>query len=191
MKENKFIEKQLTPEQTADLLNILKIRFERNMQRHKAMKWSKIQHKLKTSLAKMWSLYEMERTGGEPDVVLHDHITDQYIFMDCSIESPSGRRSLCYDRKALDSRKDHKPENSVLDIASVMGVELLTEHDYYELQAIESMDLKTSSWLFTPDDIRKKGGALFADKRYGRVFVYHNGAESYYASRGFRALLRV
>ena len=127
-------------------------------------------------------------TGDEPDVVFHDHITDHYVFMDCSIESPTGRRSLCYDHKALDSRKAHKPE---LDLASVMGVELLTEPDYYELQTIDSMDSKTSSWLFTPDDIRKKGGALFADKRYGRVFVYHNGAESYYASRGFRALLRV
>ena len=124
-------------------------------------------------------------------MVFHDHITDHYIFMDCSIESPTGRRSLCYDRKALDSRKAHKPENSVLDLASVMGVELLTEPDYYELQTIDSIDMKTSSWLFTPDDIRKRGGALFADKRYGRVFVYHNGAESYYASRGFRALLRV
>ncbi|NNG80530.1 DUF4256 domain-containing protein [Acinetobacter sp. ANC 5378] len=161
------------------------------MQRHKAMQWLKIQHKLKTSLAEMWSLHAMEKIGGEPDVVLHDHITDQYIFMDCSIESPAGRRSLCYDQKALDSLKANKPENTVLDLASVMGVELLTEHDYYELQAIDSIDMKTSSWLFTPDDIRKKGGALFADKRYGRVFVYHNGAESYYASRGFRALLRV
>ena len=191
MKQNKQFEIQLNEDQAAHLLNILKIRFEQNMQRHKAMQWSKIQQKLEASPTKMWSLHEMERTGGEPDVVLHDHITDHYVFMDCSIESPSGRRSLCYDRKALDSRKAHKPENSVLDIASVMGVELLTEHDYYELQAIDSIDMKTSSWLFTPDDIRKKGGALFADKRYGRVFVYHNGAESYNASRGFRALLRV
>ncbi|MFD1437618.1 DUF4256 domain-containing protein [Acinetobacter terrae] len=191
MKQNKQFEIQLNEDQAAHLLNILKIRFEQNMQRHKAMQWSKIQQKLEASPTKMWSLHEMERTGGEPDVVLHDHITDHYVFMDCSIESPSGRRSLCYDRKALDSRKAHKPENSVLDLASVMGVELLTEHDYYELQAIDSIDMKTSSWLFTPDDIRKKGGALFADKRYGRVFVYHNGAESYYASRGFRALVRV
>ena len=191
MKQNKQFEIQLNEDQAAHLLNILKIRFEQNMQRHKAMQWSKIQQKLEASPTKMWSSHEMERTGGEPDVVLHDHITDHYVFMDCSIESPSGRRSLCYDRKALDSRKAHKPENSVLDLASVMGVELLTEHDYYELQAIDSMDMKTSSWLFTPDDIRKKGGALFADKRYGRVFVYHNGAESYYASRGFRALVRV
>ncbi|TCB56676.1 DUF4256 domain-containing protein [Acinetobacter terrae] len=191
MKQNKQFEIQLNEDQAAHLLNILKIRFEQNMQRHKAMQWSKIQQKLEASPTKMWSLHEMERTGGEPDVVLHDHITDHYVFMDCSIESPSGRRSLCYDRKALDSRKAHKPENSVLDLASVMGVELLTEHDYYELQAIDSIDMKTSSWLFTPDDMRKKGGALFADKRYGRVFVYHNGAESYYASRGFRALVRV
>ena len=191
MKQNKQFEIQLNEDQAAHLLNILKIRFEQNMQRHKAMQWSKIQQKLEASPTKMWSLHEMERTGGEPDVVLHDHITDHYVFMDCSIESPSGRRSLCYDRKALDSRKAHKPENSVLDLASVMGVELLTEHDYYELQAIDSIDMKTSSWLFTPDDIRKKGGTLFADKRYGRVFVYHNGAESYYASRGFRALVRV
>ena len=139
----------------------------------------------------MWSLHEMERTGGEPDVVFHNYITAHYIFMDCSIESPAGRRNLCYDRKALDFRKAHKPGNSVLDIALLMGVELLTEPDYYELQTIDSIDMKTSSWLFTPDDIRKKGGALFADKRYGRVFVYHNGAESYYASRGFRALVRV
>ncbi|NNH40104.1 DUF4256 domain-containing protein [Acinetobacter terrae] len=191
MKQNKQFEIQLNEDQAVHLLNILKIRFEQNMQRHKAMQWSKIQQKLEASPTKMWSLDEMERTGGEPDVVLHDHITDHYVFMDCSIESPSGRRSLCYDRKALDSRKAHKPENSVLDLASAMGVELLTEHEYYELQAIDSIDMKTSSWLFTPDDIRKKGGALFADKRYGRVFVYHNGAESYYASRGFRALVRV
>lgn len=191
MKQNKQFEIQLNEDQAAHLLNILKIRFEQNMQRHKAMQWSKIQQKLEASPTKMWSLHEMERTGGEPDVVLHDHITDHYVFMDCSIESPSGRRSLCYDRKALDSRKAHKPENSVLDLASAMGVELLSEHEYYELQAIDSIDMKTSSWLFTPDDIRKKGGALFADKRYGRVFVYHNGAESYYASRGFRALVRV
>ncbi|MDK1683213.1 DUF4256 domain-containing protein [Acinetobacter terrestris] len=179
------LEKQLPVEQATHLLNIIKIRFEQNMQRHKAMQWSKIQHKLEESPIKMWSLHEMERTGSEPDVVFRDHITDHYIFMDCSIESPTGRRSLCYDRKALNSRKAHKPENSVLDIASVMRVELLTEHDYYELQTIDSIDMKTSSWLFTPDDIRKKGSALFADKRYGRVFVYHNGAESYYISRGF------
>ena len=179
MKQNKQFEIQLNEDQAAHLLNILKIPFEQNMQRHKAMQWSKIQQKLEASPTKMWSLHEMERTGGEPDVVLHDHITDHYVFMDCSIESPSGRRSLCYDRKALDSRKAHKPENSVLDLASVMGVELLTEPDYYELQTIDSIDMKTSSWLFTPDDIRKKGGALFADKRYRRVFVYHNGAESY------------
>lgn len=191
MKENKYMEKQLTIQQTADLLNILKIRFEQNMQRHKALQWSKIQHKLEGNPEKMCSLHAMEQTGGEPDVVLHDHISDQYIFMDCSTESPLGRRSLCYDQKALDSRKANKPENSVMDLASSMGVELLTEHEYYELQTINSIDLKTSSWLFTPDEVRKKGGALFADKRYGRVFVYHNGAESYYTSRGFRALLRV
>ena len=182
MKGQAQLEKQLTAEKATHLLNIIKIQFEQNMQRHKAMQWSKIQYKLEESPVKMWSLHEMERTGGEPDVVFRDHITDHYVFMDCSIESPTGRRSLCYDHKALDSRKAHKPE---LDLASVMGVELLTEPDYYELQTIDSMDSKTSSWLFTPDDIRKKGGALFADKRYGRVFVYHNGAESYYASRGF------
>lgn len=133
----------------------------------------------------------MERTSGEPDVVMHDHISDHYIFMDCSVESPAGRRSCCYDREALDSRKVNKPENSVLDMISHMGVELLTEHDYYELHAIDSIDMKTSSWLFTAENIRKKVGALFGDKRYGRVFIYHNGAESYYAARGFRALLKV
>lgn len=191
MKGQAQLEKQLTVERAIDLLNILKIRFEQNMQRHKAMQWSKIQLKLEASPAKMWSLHEMERTAGEPDVVFHDHITDHYVFMDCSIEHSMSCRSLCYDHKALDSRKAYKPENSVLEFASVMGVELLTEHDYNQLQTIDSIDMKTSSWLFTPDDIRKKGGALFADKRYGRVFVYHNGAESYYASRGFRALVRV
>jgi len=174
------LEKQLTAEKATHLLNIIKIRYEQNMQRHKAMQWSTIQDKQEASPLKMWSLHEMERTGGKPDVVFRDLI-DHYVLMDCSIESPAGRRSLCYDRKALYSRKAHKPENSVLDITSVMGIELLTEHDYYQLQTIHSIDMKTSSWLFTPDDIRKKGGALFADKRYGRVFVYHNGAESYYA----------
>ncbi|CAB1212229.1 DUF4256 domain-containing protein [Acinetobacter bouvetii] len=191
MKENKEEAKQLSGEQSKHLLNILKERFEQNMQRHKAMQWPKIQHKLEASPDKMRSLHEMECTGGEPDVVLHDHVTDHYIFMDCCVESPSARRSLCYDREALDSRKSNKPQNSVMDIVSDMGVELLTEHDYYELQAIDAIDMKTSSWLFTPDNIRKKGGALFGDKRFGRVFVYHNGAESYYAARGFRVLLRV
>lgn len=191
MKDGKQKEKLLSEEQSVNLFAILKKRFDQNMHRHKAMHWLKIQHKLEASPDKVWSLHEMEQTGGEPDVVLHDHITDHYIFMDCSIESPSGRRSFCYDREALNSRKTNKPENSVLDMISYMGVELLTEHDYYELQAIGSIDMKTSSWLFTPENIRKKGGALFGDKRYGRVFIYHNGAEQYYAARGFRALLRI
>ncbi|MEJ2900459.1 DUF4256 domain-containing protein [Acinetobacter sp. NS-4] len=191
MKEDKPKDKLLNEQQSANFLNILKERFEQNMERHKAMQWLKIQIKLKASPDKVWSLHEMERTSGEPDVVMHDHISDHYIFMDCSVESPAGRRSCCYDREALDSRKANKPENSVLDMISHMGVELLTEHDYYELQAIDSIDMKTSSWLFTPENIRKKGGALFGDKRYGRVFIYHNGAESYYAARGFRALLKV
>jgi hypothetical protein len=191
MKEDKPKDKLLNEQQFANFLNILKERFEQNMQRHKAMQWLKIQIKLEASPNKVWSLHEMERTGGEPDVVMHDHISDHYIFMDCSIESPVGRRSCCYDREALDSRKANKPENSVLDMISHMGVELLTEHDYYELQAIDSIDMKTSSWLFTPENIREKGGAIFGDKRYGRVFIYHNGAESYYAARGFRTLLKV
>lgn len=182
---------ELSTEQHEDLLKVLKERFEKNLKRHKELDWNKIQVKLTTNTEKMWSLHEMEKTGGEPDVVAYDKKTDEYIFYDCSVESPKGRRSLCYDRKALESRKEHKPQNSVIDMVEEMGIELLTEEEYRELQKIGSFDLKTSSWLKTPSDIRKLGGAIFADFRYNNIFVYHNGAESYYAARGFRGSLRV
>lgn len=172
-------------------LNILKGRFEKNMNRHNGLDWNKIQAKLEANTEKLWSLSEMERTGGEPDVVGYDEATDEYIFYDCSAESPKGRRSLCYDREALESRKEHKPENNVIDMAAAMGIELPTEEQYRVLQKLGNFDMKTSSWLKTPSDIRKLGGAIFGDFRYGNVFVYHNGAESYYGSRGFRGLLRV
>lgn len=172
-------------------LNILKGRFEKNMSRHNGLDWNKIQAKLEANTEKLWSLSEMERTGGEPDVVGYDETSDEYIFYDCSTESPKGRRSLCYDREALESRKEHKPENNVIDLAAAMGIELLTEEQYRGLQKLGNFDMKTSSWLKTPSDIRKLGGAIFGDFRYGNVFVYHNGAESYYGARGFRGLLRV
>jgi hypothetical protein len=182
---------ELSPEQREELLSALKARFEKNMKRHQGLEWAKVQAKLEADTGKLWSLHEMERTGGEPDVVGRDEKTGDYIFYDCSAESPKGRRSLCYDREALEARKEHKPENNVIDMADAMGVELLTEEQYRELQRLGSFDLKTSSWVRTPADIRKLGGAIFADFRYGRVFVYHNGAESYYAARGFRGSLRV
>lgn len=183
--------KVLTPEQGEELLAALKARFEKHMNRHDGLEWADVQAKLEANAEKMWSLYEMERTGGEPDVVGLDQATDEYIFYDCSAESPKGRRSVCYDREALESRKEHKPQNSALDMAAAMGIELLTEEQYRELQKLGKFDAKTSSWVVTPDNIRKLGGALFCDRRYETVFVYHNGAESYYAARGFRGSLRV
>ena len=183
--------KELSPEQREELLRALKARFENNMNRHKGLGWANVQAKLEANAEKLWSLYEMERTGGEPDVVGFDKKTGEYIFYDCSAESPEGRRSVCYDREALESRKKHKPENSAMDMAAAMGIELLTEEQYRELQKLGNFDTKTSSWIQTPSDIRKLGGAIFADFRYGHVFVYHNGAESYYAARGFRGWLRV
>ncbi|MCE9540273.1 MAG: DUF4256 domain-containing protein [Bacteroidetes bacterium] len=182
---------ELSSEQRKELLVTLKVRFEKNMNRHKGLEWAKIQTKLEANTEKLWSLNEMERTGGEPDVVAHDKMTGEYIFYDCSEESPKGRRSVCYDRKALESRKEHKPKDSAIDMAAAMGIELLTEEQYRELQKLGNFDTKTSSWIITPADIRKLGGAIFADYRYGNVFVYHNGAESYYAARAFRGLLRV
>lgn len=174
-----------------DLLNILKARFEKNMNRHKGLEWAKVQAKLKANTEKLGSLNEMEETGGEPDVVGYDETTGEYIFYDCSAESPKGRRSLCYDREALESRKEHKAENSAIDMAASMGIELLTEEQYRKLQKLGNFDMKTSSWVKTPAEIRKLGGALFCDRRYDHVFVYHNGAESYYGARGFRGSLRV
>jgi hypothetical protein len=183
--------KDLSPEQREAVLAALKARFEKNINRHKGVDWAKIQAKLEASAEKLWSLHEMERTGGEPDIVGHDKKTDEYIFYDCSAESPKGRRSICYDREALESRKEHKPENSAMDMAAAMGIELLTEEQYRELQTLGNFDTKTSSWVKTHSAIRKLGGALFCDRRYGTVFVYHNGAESYYAARAFRGSLRV
>ena len=183
--------KELSPEQCEGLLRTLQGRFEKSMNRHAGLDWSKVQARLETSPEKLWSLHEMERTGGEPDVVGHDAKTGEYVFYDCSAESPKSRRSLCYDREALESRKEHKPENSAMDMAASMGVEILAEEEYRELQKLGSFDTKTSSWVKTPSEIRKLGGALFCDRRYNTVFVYHNGAESYYAARGFRGKLRV
>jgi hypothetical protein len=183
--------KKLSSEQREELLRTLKDRFEKNMNRHEGLEWAKVQAKLQVNAEKLWSLKEMERTGGEPDVVGLDKKTHEYVFYDCSAESPKGRRSLCYDRKALKDRKEYKPENSAIDVASAMGIEILTEEQYRELQKLGNFDLKTSSWVKTPDDIRKLGGAVFCDRRYDTVFLYHNGAESYYAARGFRGSLRV
>ena len=183
--------RNLSPEQREQLLRALKARFEKNMNRHEGLAWAQVQTKLEASAEKLWSLHEMERTGGEPDVVGHDERTGEYIFCDCSAESPKGRRSLCYDREALESRKQHKPENNALDVAAAMGIEILTEEQYRELQRLGEFDTKTSSWIRTPSQIRKLGGALFCDRRYDNVFVYHNGAESYYAARAFRGSLRV
>src|SRR5947209_8143593 len=183
--------KKLSPEQREELLSTLKTRFEKNMKRHQGLEWAKVQAKLEANAEKLWSLNEMEATGGEPDVVGYDKKTCEFIFYDCSAESPKGRRSFCYDREALDSRKENKPENSAMDVAAAMGIELLTEEQYRELQKLGSFDLKTSSWVKTPSAIRKLGGALFCDRRYDTVFVYHNGAESYYAAREFRAWVRI
>ena len=183
--------KDLSPEQGEELFRALKARFESNMNRHESLEWAKVQAKLEVTPERLWSLNEMERTGGEPDVVGHDKKTGEYIFYDCSAESPKGRRSVCYDREALESRKEHKPEDSAVDMAVAMGIELLTEEQYRELQRLGNFDTKTSSWVKTPSKVRKLGGALFCDRRYDTVFVYHNGSESYYAGRGFRGLLRV
>jgi hypothetical protein len=182
---------ELSPAQREELLRILKTRFEQNMDRHKGFEWTKVQAKLEANAKKLWSLGEMERTGGEPDVVGQDKKTGAYIFYDCSAESPKGRRSVCYDREALEARKEHKPASSAIDMAAAMGVELLTEEEYRELQKLGEFDTKTSSWVKTPSPIRKLGGALFCDRRYDTVFVYHNGAESYYGARGFRGSLSV
>jgi len=183
--------KNLPPEQREVLLRTLKARFEKNMNRHKGLEWAKVQAKLEANSERLWSIHEMERTGGEPDVVGHDKKTGEYIFCDCSPESPKGRRSLCYDREALESRKENKPKGTAMELAAAMGIELLTEEQYRELQQLGEFDAKTSSWVKTPSDIRKLGGALFCDRRYDTVFVYHNGAESYYAARAFRGSLRV
>ncbi|WP_066251429.1 DUF4256 domain-containing protein [Neobacillus drentensis] len=183
--------RMLSPEQHEEILRTLKARFEKNMNRHKELEWANVQTKLETNTEKLWSLFEMERTGGEPDVIDHDKQAGEYIFYDCSVESPKGRRSVCYDREALDSRKEHKPKNSAIDMAADMGIEILTEEQYREMQRLGNFDTKTSSWVKTPDNIRKLGGAIFCDRRYDTVFVYHNGAESYYAARGFRGSLRV
>jgi hypothetical protein len=185
------MKKEFSLKQGQDLLKALRARFEKNMDHHKGLEWAKVQAKLEANTEKLWSLNEMERTGGEPDVVGHDKKTGEYIFYDCSPESPPGRRSFCYDREALDSRKEHKPENNAVEMAVSIGIELLTEEQYRALQKLGNFDLKTSSWVKTPADIRKLGGALFCDRRYNTVFVYHNGAESYYAARGFRGSLKV
>lgn len=181
----------LTPDQQASLLEVLQARFEKHMPRHKGLKWADVQARLIASPAKLWTLDEMERTGGEPDVVAQDKKTGEYLFFDCAAESPKGRRSLCYDRAALDARKEHKPENSAMDLAAEIGITLLTEEQYRYLQTLGSFDLKTSSWVLTPEAIRSRGGAIFCDRRYDHVFMYHNGAESYYAARGFRGWVGV
>ncbi len=183
--------KDLSREQREELLRVLKARFQKSMDRHEGLDWAKVQAKLEANTEKLWTVSEMERTGGEPDVVGHDKKTGEYIFYDCSAESPKGRRSLCYDREALESRKENKPENNAMDMAAAMGIQLLTEEQYRELQNLGKFDTKTSSWVKTPPAIRRLGGAVFCDRRYDHVFLYHNGAESYYAARGFRGALRV
>jgi len=183
--------KELSLEQREGLIETLKVRFEKNMHRHKGLEWDNVQAKLDANTDKLWSLHEMERTEGEPDVVDYDKKTDEYVFYDCSVESPKGRRSVCYDLDGLESRKKHKPENNAMDVATAMGIEMLTEEQYRALQVLDNFDLKTSSWVQTPAEIRQLGGALFCDYRYDHVFVYHNGASSYYAARGFRGSLRV
>ena len=187
----KKIEKRLSPAQSEELISVLNTRFIKNRNRHEDIEWAEVEAKLKANPAKMWSLNEMERTGGEPDITGMDPQTGEYIFQDCSTESPKGRRSICYDPQALESRKANKPKNSAVGMANEMGIELLTETQYRELQQLGSIDTKSSSWVKTPDEIRKLGGALFCDRRYNQVFTYHNGAESYYATRGLRGLLRV
>jgi len=185
------MKKELSPKQLGELVKTLKARFEKNMNRHKRLEWVKVEARLETGPQKLWSLNAMEETGGEPDVVGHDKKTDEYIFYDCSPESPKGRRSICYDHDALEARKEHKPEDSAINLAMEMGIEILSEEQYRELQQLGHFDLKTSSWVKTPSSIRKLGGAVFCDRRYDTVFLYHNGADSYYAARGFRGSLRV
>jgi len=182
---------KLSSQLQEELIKILKIRFEKNQNRHENIKWENVQKKLESNPEKLWSLHEMERTEGEPDVISYDKKKDEYLFIDCSAESPKGRRSLCYDRKALDSRKENKPANSAIDFANEIGIEILDEEQYRELQTFGNFDLKTSSWVKTPDEIRNLGGAVFCDKRYNTVFLYHNGADSYYAARGFRGFLKI
>jgi len=191
MNNMKINKKELSPKQREELFSALKIRFENNLNRHKGLDWAKVQARLEAHAEKMWSLLEMERTGGEPDVVRQDKKSGEFVFYDCSTETPKGRTSLCYDREALDSRKEHKPKNCVMDMAAAMGIEVLTEEEYFALQKLGEFDTKTSSWIATPADIRKLGGALYCDRRYGRVFVGHNGAQSYYGVRGFRGGLKV
>jgi hypothetical protein len=191
MKKMNANKNKLSPKQHEELLRALQARFEKNMNRHKGLEWGKVQARLEADTEKLWSLNEMETTGGEPDVIGHDKKTGEYIFYDCAAESPKGRRSVCYDGEALKARKENKPKNSAMDMAADMGIELLTEEQYRELQKFGEFDTKTSSWVKTSADIRKLGGALFCDRRYGNVFLYHNGAESYYAVRGFRGILRV
>jgi hypothetical protein len=191
MKNVNTKKQKLTSEQREELLNALQTRFEKHMNRHKGLEWAKVQARLDAHPDKLWSLNEMESTGGEPDVVGYDKKTGEFVFYDCSPETPKGRRSICYDQKALDARKQHKPADSAANMASVMGIALLTEEQYQELQELGKFDTKTSSWLDTPSDVRKLGGALFGDRRYDRVFTYHNGADSYYAARGFRGRLTV
>ena len=183
--------KKLDLAEVAALLEILKMRFEKNMHRHKSLNWADIEDRLQQQPEKLWSLNQMEDTGGEPDVVSLDSKSSEIIFYDCVVETPKGRRSLCYDRAALDARKEHKPQNNAVEVAEAIGIELLTEEEYRQLQSVEHFDLKTSSWVKTPEDIRKLGGAIFCDSRYGRVFTYHNGAQSYYATRGFRGRLKI
>jgi hypothetical protein len=187
----KSTRKDLSPKQREELLGTLKTRFEKNMNRHEGFEWGKIKVRLEANTGKLWSLSEMERTGGEPDAVGHDKKTGEYIFFDCAAETPKGRVSVCYDREGWESRKEHRPKNTAMDMAAAMGIELLTEEQYQELQKLGNFDTKTSSWVKTPADIRKLGGALYCDRRYGRVFVGHNGAQSYYAARGFRSWIRV
>ena len=189
--KNVKAKKELPPEQGGELLKALKARFEKNAKRHPGLEWVKVETRLKANPEKLWSLGEMEKTGGEPDVVALDSETGEYVFVDCSAETPKGRLSVCYDREALDSRKEHKPKTSAMEMAAAMGIELLTEEQYRDLQKLGEFDAKTSSWVTTPDDIRDLGGALFGDRRFGHVFIYHNGAQSYYAARGFRGALRV
>ena len=191
MNYTKTVSKELCPRQREELISVLKGRFEKNMNRHKGLDWAKVQARLEANADKLWSLEEMERTGGEPDVVGLDKKSGNFVFFDCSAETPKGRISVCYDREGLESRKEHRPKDTAVDMAAAMGIELLTEEQYRELQKLGEFDLKTSSWVKTPADIREHGGALFCDRRYGQVFVYHNGAQSYYAVRGFRGVLRV
>lgn len=182
---------ELSPKQSEELINTLRLRFNKNMDRHSLINWSDVQTRLESKMEKLWSLHEMEETGGEPDVVAYDSKTNEFIFFDCSDESPKGRRSLCYDRQALESRKEHPPKNCATDLAAAIGIELLNEDEYRELQKLGAFDQKTSSWVKTPGEIRKRGGAIFCDRRYNTVFTYHNGADSYYAARGFRGSLRI